>query len=350
MIQSLHLQNFRCFEHLELHGLRRINVLVGRNASGKTALLEALYLVAGGSPELALRIKVWRGLAPSLQISLDRRSYESLWKDLFFEFDQSRVVSIQVVGPPPSTRSLSISYGSEGVLTLPLENKDLDSALIVPIVFEWRDHKAQASRVEVSLTPVGLNMTPSGQTMPSAFFSSAIGAGNAAENAARFSELSKQKNERAIVDALRKEFPLVDSLSVEVSAGLPAIYASVAHLREKIPVGLLSGGINKLLSMLLAIAISPGGVILIDEIENGFFHDRLPQIWSALLTFCQLYDTQLIASTHSQECLAAIAPAVGRNEQEFCLIRADKRNGTCSAAVFAGRELQHALTEGMEVR
>src|SRR5262245_51282867 len=45
MLQQLHLQNFRGFESLELDGLRRVNLIVGRNNTGKTSVLEALYLL-----------------------------------------------------------------------------------------------------------------------------------------------------------------------------------------------------------------------------------------------------------------------------------------------------------------
>jgi DNA replication and repair protein RecF len=44
MIESLEVTNFRGFERLELHGLRRINVIVGENSSGKTAFLESVFL------------------------------------------------------------------------------------------------------------------------------------------------------------------------------------------------------------------------------------------------------------------------------------------------------------------
>jgi recombinational DNA repair ATPase RecF len=39
-LSEVHLQNFRCFEDLKMTLHPRMNVLVGVNASGKTALLE----------------------------------------------------------------------------------------------------------------------------------------------------------------------------------------------------------------------------------------------------------------------------------------------------------------------
>jgi AAA15 family ATPase/GTPase len=49
MIDRLIAKNFRCFESLDLPDLTRINVIVGDNASGKTALLEAIFFGAGAA-------------------------------------------------------------------------------------------------------------------------------------------------------------------------------------------------------------------------------------------------------------------------------------------------------------
>jgi recombinational DNA repair ATPase RecF len=45
MMRSLSIENFRSYRELHLSPLRRVNILVGDNGSGKTALLEALFLV-----------------------------------------------------------------------------------------------------------------------------------------------------------------------------------------------------------------------------------------------------------------------------------------------------------------
>ncbi|MFZ0862026.1 MAG: AAA family ATPase, partial [Candidatus Sulfotelmatobacter sp.] len=39
MIESLTIENFRCFEKTTISDLRRVNVVVGNNGAGKTALL-----------------------------------------------------------------------------------------------------------------------------------------------------------------------------------------------------------------------------------------------------------------------------------------------------------------------
>ena len=44
-IDKLQLKNFRCFEEREFEFGKRFNLLVGNNASGKTAILEGITVV-----------------------------------------------------------------------------------------------------------------------------------------------------------------------------------------------------------------------------------------------------------------------------------------------------------------
>jgi AAA15 family ATPase/GTPase len=45
MIENISIENFRCFDKTEIKGFERINLITGKNNSGKTCLLEALYFV-----------------------------------------------------------------------------------------------------------------------------------------------------------------------------------------------------------------------------------------------------------------------------------------------------------------
>ena len=51
MISSINIKGFRGFSRFEMSDLGRVNLLVGANNSGKTSLLEALYLLTSTCPE-----------------------------------------------------------------------------------------------------------------------------------------------------------------------------------------------------------------------------------------------------------------------------------------------------------
>lgn len=47
-IHSIHVRNFFCHENLEVNFNRNVNFIVGRNGSGKSAILTALVVGLGG--------------------------------------------------------------------------------------------------------------------------------------------------------------------------------------------------------------------------------------------------------------------------------------------------------------
>ncbi|HFB99193.1 MAG TPA: hypothetical protein ENJ53_00170, partial [Phaeodactylibacter sp.] len=46
MIDKLNISNFMTFEKLEIPVLKRVNLIAGKNNSGKTSLLEAIRILA----------------------------------------------------------------------------------------------------------------------------------------------------------------------------------------------------------------------------------------------------------------------------------------------------------------
>jgi len=74
MLQSLRIRNYRGIRDLEVGGLGRLNLLVGKNGAGKTTLLESLVLLcSGGQPQLVGRLEVGRGLSVAVEAGKSAR-------------------------------------------------------------------------------------------------------------------------------------------------------------------------------------------------------------------------------------------------------------------------------------
>lgn len=354
MIDAVGIENFRCFEKAELSDLRPINIIVGRNSSGKTALLEALFLALGATPELVFRLNRWRGMGESIRLSSDRRSYESLWQYLFYSTEENRTISIKLTdkltGSSSLNRSLKVFYKpGESHLTLPISGEDIDSARILPITFEWTDANGKVASVQPMITPQGLKVGSAGDAVPAALISSFL-VPTPQENASRFSELSKADQEKEFIELFRREFPWIENLSIQISGGISQVFVTLSSMRVKVPITMVSGGVNKLLTILLAMANFPKGVVLIDELENGFYFDRLLPIWSLILRFAQQYDTQVFVTTHGRECLRAALPVMKINEDDFRLIRLEREASHSIARLYGGKDSRRAIEQDIEVR
>jgi len=359
MIESLRIENFRCFKALELSGLRTVNVVVGENASGKSALLEAVRIGLSGVPGVLPWINNIRGLQMILPQNPTQEQFSALWVNLFYEFNDSAKILIETqdsqdsqsrgtmvkifYDPTKATTTQPSLIMVPGIFPAP--------TTIVPLALERTDMSGEKSVLLATVNPQGgLFLQPGPELKKSSGFFGQLMFGAPLENAAWFSDLSVAKRSQEILQVLQKHFPYVRDLSTEIILGINAIYADVPYLSKKINVVLISGGMNRLLSFILAVVTLGKGVVLIDEIENGIFHDQLGRVWDTLVNLAIRHDTQLFVSTHSYECLKAAVPVIKKNPNDFCFLRAEKKNAQSSIRIFGGSEFGAALEKGGEIR
>jgi predicted ATPase len=165
-----------------------------------------------------------------------------------------------------------------------------------------------------------------------------------------YSNLSKENKEGDFVAAIRKQFPAIEKVSVELEAGASAVFVSVPGLSRKIPLALFSNAASNLASILLNIAGSSHGIVCVDEIENGFHYTKYHRVWDQIRTFANDFETQIFASTHSAECLRAVADAFKDYQDEFSLIQIVNENGIAKAFVASGEDAGQAIQHGLELR
>lgn len=352
MLTQLEIKNYRCFDHLMLRDFGRINILLGSSGSGKSAFLEAVFLAGGISPEIYLRIRQYRGLPATGMEVHDRDGYESLWRDLFFQFHQDVPAEIHFKDSRRGVRWLSISYGDPQPLTVSLIDSEKNVGQSPfdapkPITFEWFQSN-RTFKTQVKVTKDGLQMDTFDEVYSSVYFFS--GVYQAKEAAKRFSTLSKQNREGEVIEFVRNIFPAVTSLTIETIGGQPVLYASLASLSEKIPVSVLSGGINKYLAILLAICVNEDGAVLIDDFEDGFYYQNYKAIARSLIDACEKHKVQMFASTHSYEFLQAILPAMTDKEENLRVLRFSNDAGVTKVKIIEGSYYKSAIEQDFEIR
>jgi len=347
MIENIELENFRGFQELRLKDLARINIIVGRNASGKTAFLESIFLTSGG-PALTFKLKSWRGLGDRFEFPLDETRLGNIWQDLFYRFQFDSTARVSLRGSDDVTRSLEIKSSSADAVIVPVGVKVKEAESRAPITFQWFKRKNPISRpIRPVIDGEQLKLEGAPQAMRTALYSSSTPI-NARESAIWFSDLTKTRKAQPIIDVMRKMFPFIHDLSIEIHSTAPMVHADILELPEKIPLGLVSTGINKLFAMLVAMAHQK--VLLIDEIENGIYFDVLPEMWTAIYDFASSSGAQVFASTHSWECLKAASGMVKQHSDDVRLLKLKRQDGKCSARIVDGRDFESALEEDVEVR
>lgn len=362
MLRSVRIKNFRGFRDLQVEPLERINLIAGRNNTGKTALLEAILLHLGPTaPELGARLNQWRGIHQAGGETSEN------WAALFHNFDSHSVIAIGSRDDKGQTYELTISLPEAGTTHLApqttethaLGEKPLESVLSTKnaqrdLLLSFRNGAGHTSRTLVQTISDGITQslkiererlveTPLGVFIATRLRSPY-------EDAQRYSKLVETGQDESVLAALRLLEPRLRGLRVLLKNGMPLLYGDIG-IGRLLPLPYMGEGIARLLVLWLAITTTPHGVILVDEIENGFHVSTLKKVWQALAEVAHQFDAQICATTHSWECIQAAHEAFGETRNyDFAFHRLD-RNGEAVHTISYDQESLTAATKAeLEVR
>jgi ABC-type cobalamin/Fe3+-siderophores transport system ATPase subunit len=358
VIQTLSIQNFRSHKKVLFNDCGRVNLLLGRNNSGKTAVLEAILLLCfpPNPREVLILLNDQRGYKPGDE------NYE-LWNSYFNRWEPSQPISLSVEDIPAHSGRIvcqNLSITAEMGFANPvtsgsvIEGRDvLDKTQ--GLVFKYRYESGNVEKKISTLKRKTRQALPSkvngivDQIRPIAFIP-AKGIANPQDEAERFSRLEKANRHHEVEEALRAVEPRLKRLTVIAGGQGSMVYGDLgeAHLT---PVALMGEGMVRMLSIATALVNNQGGLVLIDEIENGLHYSVLPSLWKMIFKTAQALDIQVFATTHSDECiLAASQMAQTEYENDLRLFRLDLVQDKTIVTDYSGQELAVAIASDQEVR
>jgi len=358
MISKLSIEGFKGFERLDIPSLSRITLLGGHNNVGKTSILEALFLFHDRlNPQIFLRLFAWRGVG-SIAFEPD-----SIWAPIFYNYDMDKKIEISAMINGIEEK-MSLTFNPHYVpVVIPAKNmrpgfrptqistdQKVEPSFSLDIVYNSQKMKNQKIHLVIGLDGVGIQIDNTVIESRKATLLGARTAINPKEDAQKFGQLDILGKQDNIVEFLKIIEPNLKSLS-SVSMGDASLIHGDIGLKRKIPVAYMGDGVSRLLSIILAIATTRNGIVMIDECENGVHYSVMPKIWEAIAKAAREYNCQVICTTHSYECLeAAIKGLSGELASDFSYIRIDRSNNKNVAKSFDHGMLKLAIDTNMEVR
>jgi AAA15 family ATPase/GTPase len=357
MITGLDIKGFKKFVHLSIHQLSRVNLVGGRNNIGKTSLLEAIFLFFDRmNPHMVTNQFARRG------VSILPLEPETLWAPVFFNYEIKHGISISVTYGK-ITEKMDITYNPNYLPALVRANKAAASgrqlqiktdqkpmpSYALDIVYKTNGIKG-ASHLTVGVEGLGLQVEKMKATKMQATIIPSRYISPPNEDAERYGKLDVAGEENDILEFLRIIEPNLKGLSSVTMGNISMVHGDIG-LQRKIPVPYMGEGVAKLLSIILAIANTKGGIVLIDEFENGLHYSVMQKVWEGIGKAAKKYDCQVIATTHSYECLdAAYKGFSGDLKEDFTYLRLDSSNDETKAKIFDYDMLKVAIESNMEVR
>lgn len=109
----------------------------------------------------------------------------------------------------------------------------------------------------------------------------------------------------------------------------------------------------RLFSIILTFFDTQNGIVLIDEIENGFHYSSQEILWNTILKAAEDFNVQIFATTHSLECVKAFSSTYARfvqNNDDIRLYRIEKKDNDVNVVSSDHKILEAALESDWDVR
>ena len=136
---------------------------------------------------------------------------------------------------------------------------------------------------------------------------------------------------------------------VTIAEDVPRLYAQ-KNLGPLLPIAIMGNGIVRLSNILCSILEFQKGIVLIDEIENGFHYSFYPLLWKAIKKLSSEFDIQIFITTHSLECIEAASNENFNNSTlSYIRLGLDQDNNVIPFK-FTADELEYAIKHDIEVR
>jgi hypothetical protein len=319
MLKSLKIENFKRFRELDFPQLKRVNLIAGKNNTGKTGVLEALLLLLEQANALSALPSAFRNCANIGDAT------ENFYKWLFRDRETSRPIVISTSTPELAAYAVVLEMPNAGQTHAGYKLVDSISLRVRP----------ELLKTSLRLGAVPLSVRPSDPQQDAADYDRVV---------------LKAGGEERLESLLRKLEPRLKSIRSIRPHGASLIYFDLG-LKEKIPAVHLGQGFIRLLSIYSELIASDKRVLLIDEVENGLHHSVLTEIWRGLLHAAEQENVQIFATTHSYECIRAAHEAFSETlDYDFALHRLEEVKGDILVTTYDKETLETSLASNFEIR
>jgi AAA15 family ATPase/GTPase len=346
IIKSLGIHNYRCFEHFTIEKLGQVNLIVGKNSVGKTALLEALWLLVSGSSWSIIH-KILYDRNELVVYNLPGQVSAQLQTEGFFSLANGRKRKLPLnfgIASNKVMMALTVADTYEGLKRI-IQNDDkvVESS---PWLKGWPDlpepKELEYQIIEESKKHSAVFIPTTGLIWQAV--------------SSYWDDMALTDKEDDIISCLQFLDPDITRFTFKGENMKDRVRYSVVksgRFPDPVPLATMGEGIQRVFAIALAMSTASNGYLLIDEVETGLYHQVQADVWRAIFKLAHEWNVQVFATTHSWDCVEAFqeAAAEDQNEEAMLIRLQHKRSGDGIEAVLYDEELlAKATRQQVEVR
>ncbi len=352
-----------------MSNLGRVNLLVGKNNSGKTSALEGLYLLASRGTPYSLWSVLWRRgerLAERNPENYPQTAVCHLFHG--HEAPMGSKFSFSAQNDTP-TRQLTFSIG--GISDDKQRKEITRGGIPVPVRLGLHIKGTPPSVIDViplsraggmssDTLDAGRRRPPSTSVdddeMPTKFITTESVSSD--DLVAVWDRITLTPYEERVHTAIRLLEPDIERIAPQASRS--PYYASsdrggflikMKDVEVPIPIGSMGDGMWRIMAMAISLAQCKDGVLLVDEIDTGLHYSVMTDMWKMIYGAAAELNVQVFASTHSNDCVRSLAEfcfADSSAAQEVTLQRIEQ--GAKKSVPYSSKEIEISAAKDIEVR
>lgn len=360
LLNSLEIKDYRCFEHLTIEKLGRVNLIVGKNNVGKTSFLETIRIyIQQGRISLLRKILESRNEIPNF-----RNDYEDLTEYFLNFFPHNKFNGKNIITIEKSSKDkkrLKIQILNREQIS---QNENLYSNLLERPAFRDADINflvVSTGNDLIYSTPLlsdrvrGLSFSISERRneIPTTNLQFVQANGlDESEIVELWDKIVLTPFEEFTIEALKIISPTIQRISFrgEERRGRRIPIVKTVDYERPFAIRSLGEGMNRLLGLTLSLVTSTNGVLVVDEIESGLHYSVLPDVWRLIFKTARDLNVQVFATTHSKDCIEAFAQAASESPEDGMLIRLERQGERIVAKTIEEEMLVDAVDYEVEVR
>ena len=322
LIDEFEVHNYKLFESLKLEGLGRVNLIVGANNVGKTALLEALYL--DGRRDLAAAV-----------IDLMRQRKES--------------------GEPSVEPSVRRWWGKEGLdLIAGDSNLEIHNRYGRTVLQRTAKRGAKNTQIDGTVTLKKLGDLESEMLPIAERFNDTLAIWQSGLDETLRDNCWDQfvlygENDQ-IVQLMQLVEPSIRRIGLKNDGHVVRQPYYLDEAGKEFPLSRLGLGMARLLGLAFGMYFSKNDRLIIDEVETGLYYEVQEKVWAWIFKASKQLGVQVFATTHSLDCVRAFAHAAKVSEEVGRIYRLTRKFGPIRAVKYDENQMQIATEQDIEVR
>lgn len=282
-LDTVSIIHFKKFKDLTLKKINKVNIIAGKNNSGKTTILEAIYLLIKQNDVNAIydivskRAKLTQSIPVKLLVQMMNQK-------------------IEINGN--SDIKFSLSFELEN-------NKDINLDGYKGSIFLNTQFQTLFYSSKTILNSIHGNMTTSekiNEIAPAVYTSPFISHTLKEVSLAYNSTIEKKGLYNRIIEFLRK----VDGKILEIRLNDDELRRFIVEYKDfetPLDISQFGEGFQRIFYISLQFALASGGVLLIDEVENAIHHSLFKNFAEFIYLVSKEFSVQVFMTSHSKEAI-----------------------------------------------